>query len=54
MLYLFILYRKVVKIMKKLLVTDKYDGKKISKFILDTYPYLSVTNNFFIILTKKT
>ena len=41
MLYLFILYRKVVKIMKKLFVTNKYDGKKLSKFILDTYPYLS-------------
>ena len=27
--------------MKKLFVTDKYNGKKISKFILDTYPYLS-------------
>ena len=41
MLYLFILYRKVVKFMKKLLVTDKYNNKKLSKFILDTYPHLS-------------
>lgn len=27
--------------MKKLFVTDKYNEKKLSKFILDTYPYLS-------------
>ena len=27
--------------MKKIFVTDKYNGKKLSKFILDTYPYLS-------------
>lgn len=27
--------------MKKLFVTDKYNNKKLSKFILDTYPHLS-------------
>lgn len=27
--------------MKKLFVTDKYNGKKLSKFVLDSYPYLS-------------
>ena len=31
----------MVNIMKKLFVTAKYNGKKVSKFILDTYPYLS-------------
>ena len=27
--------------MKKLIVTKKYDGKKLSKFILDSFPYLA-------------
>ena len=28
--------------MKKIVVTDKYNNKKLSKFILDTYPNLSI------------
>lgn len=31
--------------MKKLIVPNKYDGKKLSKFIFDSFPYLS--NNIF-------
>ena len=27
--------------MKKLIVPNKYDGKKLSKFILDSFPHLS-------------
>lgn len=39
MLFLVILYEKDY-IMKKLIVTNKYDGKKLSKFILDNFPHL--------------
>ena len=27
--------------MKKIIVNKKYDGKKLSKFILDSFPYLA-------------
>ena len=40
MLFLSILYEKDY-IMKKLIVPNKYDGKKLSKFILDNFPHLS-------------
>ena len=40
MLFLSILYEKDY-IMKKLIVPNKYDGKKLSKFILDSFPHLS-------------
>lgn len=38
--------------MKKLIVTNKYDGKKLSKFILDNFPHLS-TNMFYKTLRQK-
>lgn len=38
--------------MKKLIVTNKYDGKKLSKFILDNFPHLS-TNMFYKALRQK-
>jgi 23S rRNA pseudouridine955/2504/2580 synthase len=38
--------------MKKLIVTDKYNNKKLSKFILDFFPYLS-SNMFFKALRQK-
>lgn len=38
--------------MKKLIVSDKYDGKKLSKFILDSFPYLS-SNMLYKALRKK-
>ena len=41
MLFLIILYRKRNNFMKKLVVPQKYDKKKLSKFILDSFPYLS-------------
>ena len=52
MLYLIILYRKVVRFMKKLFVTDKYNDKKLSKFIFDNFPYLSY-NIFYKALRQK-
>lgn len=52
MLYLLILYGKVVDFMKKLIVSDKYNNKKLSKFILDEYPYLS-TNTLYKALRQK-
>ena len=51
MLFLVILYEKDY-IMKKLIVTNKYDGKKLSKFILDNFPHLS-TNMFYKTLRQK-
>ena len=41
MLY-YLLYGEVIKIMKKLIVTKKYDNKKLSKFITDSFPHLSI------------
>lgn len=38
--------------MKKLMVTNKYSGKKLSKFILDSFPNLSL-NIFFKALRQK-
>ena len=38
--------------MKKLLVTQKYDGKKLSKFVFDSFPLLS-SNMFFKALRQK-
>lgn len=38
--------------MKKLIVTDKYNNKKLSKFIFDTFPFLS-SNMFFKALRQK-
>ena len=38
--------------MKKLIVTKKYDGKKLSKFIFDNFPHLS-QNMFFKALRQK-
>lgn len=38
--------------MKKLIVTNKYDGKKLSRFILDNFPHLS-TNMFYKALRQK-
>ena len=38
--------------MKKLIVTNKYDGKKLSKFILDNFPHLS-TNMLYKALRQK-
>lgn len=38
--------------MKKLIVTQKYDGKKLSKFIFDNFPYLS-QNMFYKALRQK-
>lgn len=52
MLYLFILYRKVVEFMKKVFVTEKYNNKKLSKFVLDSFPFLS-SNTFFKALRQK-
>ena len=51
MLFLVILY-EMDYIMKKLIVTNKYDGKKLSKFILDNFPHLS-TNMFYKTLRQK-
>lgn len=51
MLFLVILYEKDY-IMKKLIVTNKYDGKKLSKFVLDNFPHLS-TNMFYKTLRQK-
>ena len=51
MLFLVILYEKDY-IMKKLIVTNKYDGKKLSRFILDNFPHLS-TNMFYKALRQK-
>lgn len=41
MLYYLYYIKKAVKYMKKLVVPNKYDNKKLSKFILDTFPLLS-------------
>lgn len=38
--------------MKKLLVTNKYNGKKLSKFILDSFPFLS-SNTLYKALRQK-
>ena len=38
--------------MKKLIVPNKYDGKKLSKFILDSFPHLS-TNMLYKALRQK-
>ncbi len=38
--------------MKELIVPNKYDGKKLSKFILDSFPHLS-TNMLYKALRKK-
>ena len=38
--------------MKKLVVTEKYNNRKLSKFILDSFPYLS-TNTFYKALRQK-
>lgn len=38
--------------MKKLIVTNKYNGKKLSKFILDSFPHLS-TNMLYKALRQK-
>ena len=51
MLFLSILYEKDY-IMKKLIVPNKYDGKKLSKFILDRFPHLS-TNMLYKALRQK-
>ena len=40
MVYLIILKKRNL-IMKKLIVPQKYDGKKLTKFILDSFPYMS-------------
>ena len=51
-LYLFILYGDVCKFMKKLIVTEKFNNKKLSKFIFDSFPHLP-TNTFFKALRQK-
>ncbi len=38
--------------MESLVVSNKYDGKKLSKFVLDSIPSLTF-NNFCMILRKK-
>ena len=38
--------------MKKLIVTDKFNNKKLSKFIFESFPYLS-TNAFYKALRQK-
>ena len=38
--------------MESLVVSDRYDGKKLSKFVLDSIPSLTF-NNFCMILRKK-
>ena len=38
--------------MKKLIVSDKYNNKKLSKFILDSFPHLSV-NTLYKALRQK-
>ena len=52
MLFLIILYRKRNNCMKKLVVPQKYDKKRLSKFILDSFPYLS-PNMFYKALRQK-
>ena len=41
MLYLYILNKKRINFMKRLTVPEKYNEKKLTKFILDSFPNLS-------------
>lgn len=52
MLYFIYIIWKSGFFMKKLMVTDKYNGKKLSKFIFDSFPKLS-TNTFYKALRQK-